>query len=341
MKLLLRKYSLLTKEALVSDSRYIYAGARAHTLAGGLLSDNQLERLLGAKSVSESMLVLQDTFLAPFLVHAENDVSRAADLSVAQAKHDLVSSAPEQGLLTALWLKYDFYNVRTIVKGLRAKLSREEVLDSCFTTGTLSPARLFEYIESGRTRLLDAHLQAAYRDAQSAETAHGIDLATEAAYFVALRGVVEQTGDSFLAQYVAILIDLFNIRTALRVFHIEDFQERDVFVDGGTLSRSRLANSETLLKTLEVYGGKHEHWRAAIEAYTTTNSFVGIDKAAEEHIGNFLKREAQKSVFSPASLFAYFFAQKNHVQIIRAIIRAKEAHVPEKELRLILRQLYV
>jgi len=326
---------------IMQASKYMYAGVRAQALSHNLLTEIDLERLLTANNADEALLVLQDTFLAPYLAKYESDLAHATDDSVSEAKHLLASIAPDPKLLDLLWIKYDFYNLRTIVKGLRAEQTHDEILTNCFSTGTLSPSVLLKAVESGTLSTYMPSLSEAHSQAVSVATAYEIDIVVEVQYFKALLELSKNSHNKFAMDYVEMHIDLFNIKTHLRSLHLKDLRIREIFVEGGTLGKRSFTSEDTILETLLTYAGKSEKWNEAITEYRDNGSFTLIDKAAEEHIGNFLKTESQKDLFSVAPLFAYFFAQKNHIQIIRAIVRAKQAGIPEAELRFILRQLYV
>ena len=123
----------------MSDTDYIYAGTRAKALENQLLSENQMELLLSAKSVDEVHTVLQNTFLAPYLISKDKNKKPSATVAleecVREAKSVLNSIAPEPELLFILWLRYDYHNLKAIIKGKKAGLNTEEILQSCFNIG--------------------------------------------------------------------------------------------------------------------------------------------------------------------------------------------------------------
>jgi V/A-type H+-transporting ATPase subunit C len=135
----------------MTNTDYIYAGTRAKTLENRLLSENQMELLLSAKSVDEVYKVLQDTFLAPHLVLKEEDkkdkARRALEESIREAKGILSSIAPAPMLLSVLWLRYDYHNLKAIIKGKRVEEKNSDILQNCFNMGVFSPEDLVRAYE--------------------------------------------------------------------------------------------------------------------------------------------------------------------------------------------------
>lgn len=320
------------------STKYVYAGTRAHALTNTLLNENQLERLLGAKSVDEAHQVLQDTFLAPHLArHEKSHLSRAIDESIRDAKHLLNFISPEPELLDILWIRYDFFNIRTIVKGKRKGLGEAELLTMLYGSGTLNEGQLIKAIFEDKVDRLGARFANAVREASSAEHSYEIDFVTEAHYFEAIREIVQNVKDVFVQKYVAMMIDLFNVRSRLRSSTLPE-GTKPPFISGGSISQERLVSEDSTLEALYRYGGE-AIWSEAIQSYRKLGTHALVDKVSQEYQLRFLK-QASMDLFSPAPLFAYFTALKNNAQIIKAIVVAKEASIPEQELRFILRRLY-
>jgi len=321
------------------SNKYIYAGVRSYTMMQNLLSESNLERLLGAKSTTEGFKVLQDTYIAEYLSrHEDKNLARALEESVSRAKDVLDSISPEPEPLRILWAKYDFYNLRTIIKGSRQNLSDEKILLQCFKTGIYPPASVLREFKQEKLGRLNVLLAKAAEEANSVQNSFEIDLVTERHYFEFIKEIMERSKDSFIKDYVTLLIDFFNIKTAIRLETLSSILNKDVFVSGGRITKSRLQKEEQIFSALKTYGGEAV-WSLALEIYRKEKNFALLDKAMEEYALKFLK-ERSFDLFSIAPLFAYFSAQKNHAQTIRAVMSAKEAGVSEHDIRVILRRLY-
>ena len=326
----------------MSDTDYVYAGTRAKALENQLLSENQMELLLSAKSVDEVHTVLQNTFLAPHLLSKEKKEKPSAKVAleecVREAKSVLNSIAPEPELLFILWLRYDYHNLKAIIKGTRGGNNTEEILQSCFNIGIFSPEELLRAHEDKKLHLLNGHFKEAADKAGSAKQVFEIDLTMNKYYFKSILAIAEGSEDLFVTEYVKLLINIYNIKAALRAHKLAEVDIKDVYVPGGQFSKKDLENKKGVISSLR-HLGNEKIWSDAIKTYEQTNDVTQIEKTTSEYVFKFLQ-EKSADLFSPAPLFSYFMAKKNNAQTIAAIIVAKRAGIKEKTLRTILRRLY-
>jgi len=318
---------------------YVYAGTRARALENNLLSEAQREYLVGAKSVPELYQNLSDTFLAPYLSeHDESELSLILEKSVADTRHTLHAIAPEPELLSILWLKYDFYNLKAIIKGTIAGLSDEVISTHCFDIGVHDTQKLIAAYRNSQLGSLDERLEAARVEAENYDQIADIDLVLNLHYLTSIRDIAARHKNAFIRAYTVNLIDLFNLTAALRRHTFTDINVRDTFVEGGSFHRRELETVDDTLSQFHRLGGE-SHWKEAIDEYRHSGSFALIEKASEDYMNSWLKQQSH-TIFSPAPLFAYFNAKKNNVQMIRAIYVGKVAGLEEYEIRYNLRNLY-
>ena len=322
------------------ETAYLHAASRAKALTTKLLSDVQLERLLSAKDITEAFKALQDTFLAPYLgEHEKTDINRALDESMLEAKKVLASVTPDRTILEILWIKYDFYNLKAIIKGKRAGFEDEEILSKCSKTGIYPPEKLLKHYTEERLETLNSFLAVAAKKAGAAKEVFEMDIAINIAYFEAIRDYAKRYKKNiFIQKYTRLLIDFFNLEAALRMHTTKRPYTKGVFVEGGTIPYEYLGAPKKIFEEYKRFGGE-KLWSEPIKAFEKTGDFSLLERTAEEFVLAFLKEESV-SITSPAPLFAYFAAKKNNAQTIRAIMVAKQTGLPERDLRIILRRLY-
>jgi vacuolar-type H+-ATPase subunit C/Vma6 len=321
------------------ETKYIHASSRAKALEAKLLSETQVELLLSSKETSETFKVLQDTFLAPYLAeHERSDINTALDESMFEAKKILASITPEPGLLDILWIKYDFYNLKAIVKGKKASLENDEIKKHCSSVGKYNPDVLIKAYEDKKLYSINKYFNNAVEEATSAKEVFEIDIAMNINYFKAIKDISKKFKNKFVNEYISILIDFFNIEASLRVLSLENLNIKNIFVDGGTLQKENMESPEQTLELYKKFGGE-KLWDEPIKIFKDTGDFSLLEKTADEYVVSFLK-EKSMSIMSPAPMFAYFAAKKNNAQTIRAIIVAKQVGMPEHDIRVILRRLY-
>lgn len=321
------------------ETKYIHASSRAKALEAKLLSETQVELLLTSKKTSEAFKVLQDTFLAPYLAeHEHSDINAALDESMLEAKKILASIAPESDLLDILWIKYDFYNLKAIIKGKLSGLENDVIKKHCSSVGKYGPDILLKAYEDKKLYSLNKHLSNAAESAQAVKEIFEIDIATNINYFEAIKDISKKFNNKFINEYTSLLIDFFNIEASLRVMSLKNLSIKNIFIQGGTLQKESMGTFKQILVLYKKFGGE-KLWEEPIKKFKDTGDFSLLEKTADEYIVSFLK-EKSISIMSPAPLFAYFAAKKNNAQTIRAIMVAKQAGMPEHDIRVILRRLY-
>lgn len=317
------------------DSTYLYSGTYASVLTSRLLTEAKRELLLSSTSLSEVRTILQDTVIAPYLSDTSDLKSATRGFLVAEIA-TLRRLAPDPQVMSILLLRHDYYNLKYITLGIRTGLSGEAILKQCRDLGTIKPERLLRLIETNTLRFTHPELGTLYRTlSESATFPHAL---VDETLLRHMHQLASAYPDSFVSQYVAVIIDLYNLRMRLRVLVNPDSNALAItgtFVLGGTMTSAGLASLDSTLIRLERFGGAG-HWREACETFATHHDFSAIDKAADDYLHRFLK-SASIAIHSPAPLFAYYHAVIEHVQFIDAVITAHTVGLDNATLRSITR----
>jgi len=323
------------------DTRYYYSASRIKSLETSLLSEVQLERLLGSKDEEEAFKVMHDTFLASYITDPQKtNLPRVFRKCITNTKKLLESIAPEPELTDFLWIRYDYYNLKTITKGKKVGLSDEEIIEKCYFAGKYNPEKLLQAVNAGELQRIFLDFQKAYDQAVNVKEVYEIDIIMNLAYFRTISRWAQEIKNDFVKEYVQLVIDLYNSKTQLRIQSLkESMIFPDVFAPGGTIPLSDLKTKDQIFEKFTKFGGKN-HWKEALREYKEHNHYSMIEKAADDYIVTFLK-EKSIDIFSPATLFAFFRARKNNIDVIKTIMVAKDSGVGEAELRFMLRRLYV
>lgn len=317
-------------------SNYIYAGARIKTLENNLLSEIQLERLVSSPSLTETNKALQDTFLAPYLEN--NNLSDALEKNIAETRELLESISPDRDVLDILWLKYDWHNLKTIIKGKKINWADEEILNQCFFSGEYQPEKILKLYSENKLGLINEFFKQAIKESENIDDSLQISHILNKYYFLNIEDVAQKSKNDFAIDFVTLLADIYNLKTALRCLKIRPEEMKVAFVPVGNFKLSDLEEENLILENFRKIG-KEKIWQPALEEYKKDGSFLFLKKASEEHIMLYLK-DKSFNAFSPASLFAFFSAKKNNIQIIQMVIEGKNAGLSEEEIRTSLRRLY-
>ena len=174
----------------------------------------------------------------------------AAGIDAALTKHrneifaELAGMAPQPEVVDIFRLKYDYHNIKTLVKAAGANVSGDRLLSG---SGRVAPEKLKAAVEEDSLSSLPADMARAYEEARSVLARTGnpqlADFGLDAAYFAELLRLAEATGSDFIKGYVRTMIDSANLRAAVRTVRMG--KDRDfmltALVPGGFADRDILA----------------------------------------------------------------------------------------------------
>lgn len=313
------------------DANYIYAGTYAYTLIAKLLSEAERESIIGSPTIPALTETLRATFFGAYFAGNDN-IEEATVRAMADAKRTLERLAPNPHLLSMLWLRYDFYNLKILMK--HSAPAYGGASEETFIPLGLHPyAILDRAVKSGNSAQLHGTLSAAITSAP--KNPDELDTFMESRYLEAALHEAEESDKPFAIRYARLLINLFAILSALRAdargqtpahIPVSDFSPRDS------------ANPDMLLVRLS-HIGFARHWASAIDSYRTKGDFSSLDRAADDFLMKWLKRQAIM-LDSPAPLFAYWHVLRENVQLVRAVLTARKVGMDEATLREIIRTSY-
>lgn len=154
-----------------------------------------------------------------------------------------------------------------------------------------------------------------------------------------------QYANRFLADYVAHLIDMHNIKTFLRLRVLNEGQEildnkisREGFIPKKVFLKYYHADLTTFINQLSLV---HKHgqiidysrfFKRAIEKAINEKSFVALEKAQADYLISILQG-AKTITFGPEPVLAYFFARVNEIGLIRLLILGKMNRVRDEMIK--------
>lgn len=164
--------------------------------------------------------------------------------------------------------------------------------------------------------------------------------------------ILKNFRNRFLKDYIRHLIDMYNIKTFLRLYILKEplgLLERNLISEG-------FIKRETFLKfyaqDLISFVNKLEYvhmdgriidyaffLREAILKAEQTKSFVALEKAINDFLIRILE-SGKYSSFGPEAVLAYYFAKVNEISLIRMIILAKLNDVPIDLVKMRLNSVY-
>lgn len=318
----------------VKRYQYIYGASKAETLSKHLLTKQQIETLIGTKDASDMRHALYDTFLGQFITDV-GDINTAVNEYLKHTKKQLTNMSPDPSIFDILWLRYDFLNIKAIVKGARLGFSRDIIYAEYFSMGTTDPYALIQFA-LGEGSNIPSYFKNAIIEAQKAETVYESDFIVTQHYFSVLKEKGSRVHEKSIQEFITILIDLYNLRARLRVLSLKNIQLKFEPISGGAIDPKTMQTKEGVLQGFAKCGGEH-FWNEAITEYENTGNFTVLETKANRYMVKYFK-EHEYGLFSPARAYQYFLSVRNDLQVIRAIYVAKKGQVPIEEIRYMLRR---
>ena len=330
----------------IKDTDYLAISARIKAMETGLLTRERMEQVLEARSEEEAVKLLQECGYpeldarSPEAMDAALSAAREATLS------DLADGAPDPRYIDIFKLKYDYHNIKAVLKAAAMDTSPDSML---MDMGRVPAAVLKEAVLAGRLDELPESLAAAAAEAKEVlDTTRDpqlSDIALDRRCYEEEMSVAEETGSAFLAGYVRIQIDAANLRSLVRTLRMGksgDFL-KTVLMDGGDVGADAIlavgnAGGSGLT---ELYGPTTLHAAAEAGAEALRGGpLTDFEKLCDDAVGDYLAG-AQFVPFGEAPLLGYLAARETEYTNIRILLMGRGAGLPADVIRSRLRNSYV
>lgn len=330
----------------IKDTDYLAISARIRAMENGLLTRERMEQVLEARTNDEAVKILQDCGypeLDP--THPESmDAALAAAREATLA--DLADSAPDPRYIDIFKLKYDYHNVKAVLKADAMGVNPDHML---MDMGRVSAAELKEAVLNGKLEGLPPRLATAAAEAKDVlDTTRDpqlADIVLDRWCYLDMDDVAEATGSDFLHGYVKAQIDAANLRSLVRTIRMgknTDFLRGVLFAGGDIEVDAVLKISENGGSGLmDVYGPTR--FREAAEAGAEVlqgGDLTAFEKLCDDAVSDYLAG-AQFVPFGEAPLLAYLAARETEYTNLRILLLGRNAGLSADVIRSRLRASYV
>lgn len=317
----------------IKDTDYLAVSARLHAMETRLLTPEKADRLLEAASDEEARKLLVECGYAEALPLEEALRERRETLY-----KELTTAVPEPRLIELFQLKYDYHNIKAILKAERRGISPERLL---LPGGRYDAARLqSEWQQEHTLQVSDTARRAAQEAAAllRENDPQGADLRLDAASYSEMRTLAEEMKSNFLRGYVRHLIDAANLRTAVRVARSGSSEVlSQALLEGGSVSPRAIMAMEPA-KRGELFGAGALGKAAALGAAATSGGpLTAFEKACDEATEAYLSA-ARRTPFGEETVLCYLAAVENEITAIRIIMTGRQAGLSSEMIRSRLRQ---
>ncbi|WP_298029811.1 V-type ATPase subunit [uncultured Dysosmobacter sp.] len=330
----------------IKDTDYLAVSARIRAMENGLLTRERMEQVLDARTDEEAVKILQECGYPeldpthPEAMDAALSAAREATLA------DLADSAPDPRYIDIFKLKYDYHNVKAILKAEAMGTDPSRML---MDMGRVPAETLREALRTGVLTDLPVRLAAAAAEAREVlDTTRDpqlSDIVLDRWCYQDMDDVAEATGSAFLHGYVKAQIDAANLRSLIRTIRMgknADFL-RGVLFSGGDIGTGAVlkiaANGGQGLA--EVYGPTRlqEAAEAGAEALRG-GPLTEFEKLCDDAVGGYLA-DAQFVPFGEAPLLAYLAARETEYTNLRILLLGRSTGLSADVIRSRLRASFV
>ncbi|MBN1494923.1 V-type ATPase subunit [Candidatus Peregrinibacteria bacterium] len=322
-----------------------------------LLNDNELERMILARNAKDAYKILNETDYSTHIGDTENleSFTDVINAGLKDTKDLIVKIVPYKWVFNILWFRYDFHNMKILLKAKHSKKSYDDVKQYLYSFAAVNPDVLKKYIldnenigfgfEEKYEKYLKASVKLAEADFNKHNDPQLIDIVLDKRFCKVINEIALESGNEFLIKFTKKYIDLKNIELFIRL-KIQKREEALLhkgFINRGYLEKFRFVDAYR--KDISDFAESMRHTdyaniiRDAVKGYEDDMSFVKLDKLSYDHLNDYMQR-AKRISLGPEPVFSYFWAKKNNALVVRSVMVGKLNNVEPEQIKKIIRNLY-
>ena len=313
-----------------------------------LLTKNKLDRMIETETPEEVLKLLGETEYSQNM----SDIQNAQDYEkILKRETERVFSlirelSMDTEIVDILSLKYDYHNLKVLLKG---KLAEKDFTDMLMDAGTEKADKLkVKFDTRNYNELPEEFIQAineVEEDFSENRDPQRIDIIVDKYYYKNLLRIAGKINIPIITDYVEGLIDFQNVITLFRVKK----QNRDVkfleevIHEGGTISKDKIIGSINDTNEAIVNKFRKEkigiYLMRGIEAYGETGRLSELEKISDNYLME-LNKDSKYVVFGPEPLFTYLIVKEREINAVRMIMVSKINNIGTDKIKERLRDTY-
>ena len=330
----------------IKDTDYLAISARVKAMEATLLTWERMMQILDARSEADALKMVQESGYPALTATDPEALDRALSAAREEMFSDLTGGAPDPRYIELFKIKYDYHNVKAVLKAAAMGVSPDRML---MDMGRVSAAELREAVASGDLDDLPPMLAAAAAEAKAVlDTTRDpqlSDIVLDRWYYRDLTAVAEATGSAFLEGYVKVQIDAANLRVLVRTLRMGKAAAflQDVLYEGGSVEPDQLlkvaAAGGSGLAELYAAGRLEEAAAVGVEA-VQGGALTEFEKLCDDAVNEYLAG-ARFVPFGEAPLVGYLAARETEYTNLRILLIGRSTGLAPEIIRNRLRRSYV
>lgn len=331
--------------ATVKDIDYLFISTRVRALEVTLLTQDRMNRMLAASTSDDAARVLTECGYPEMVPLDVYTIQTTLAAQQRKAFDDLADFVPVPAILDVFKVKYDYHNVKALLK---AEAMKSDPTPLLMDLGRIPVRELSQKLNVSDLRGIPSILQAAITQARetlsTTKDPQLSDFVLDHAYFEDMHLLAKEAESSFLQGYVRICIDAANLRTAVRTIRLGRSAEflQDILFPGGNVNTTRVltaASAGGSLGDLFALSPLREAAEAGVVALSG-GRLTQFEKLCDNAVTDYLKN-AKHIPFGEAPVIAYLAAKENELTSIRIILTGLMSNLSADIIQERLRDSYV
>lgn len=322
----------------MAKETFIYGVARIRANESSLLTSQDMEHLLHAKTEQDCLRYLRDKGWQGADTLPLEEVFSTQENRIYELVEELVS---DLSILDTLRIEKDFHNIKTGLREIYLQKSFDELV---LSHGSLPMDTIRQNLQSKDFDAFPEDMREAVRESYQLLLETGdaqlADSYLDKACLMAMQTRAKATGDSFLIGYAQMKAAITNINVVIRSNLTGKSKQ---FYEHALATTKDLDNTKLIAAALS---GQEE-----IREYLLTTPYSSCVEALEKDFSTFEKwrddmmmdyiSQQKNAIDTIGPIAAYIIARENEIRSVRIIISGKRNHFPENEIRERVRKTYV
>lgn len=342
---------------------YGYCNARVRGMWSHLIGQDKLDQLVSAPDVEAQIRILSATKYKPELEdallqgHTASSIDRALRKNLARTSAQVLDMLPPDGLILvqSLLARWDIFDVKTVIRGVHAHSSPDEIIDSFMPAATLTDTELAELAQVEDVQAvvdtlatwrlpyakpLDAAM-AEYRE--FGDTAP-LELAVDCWFFSQVKERLRKgrgRDRKIVRRIFGTTVDVENLTTVFRIAGSDLEPDKTVkyWLPGGTAIDlaifQRMAQAENVDRAIDAL--RRTPYAKPLEEAAMDFAMSGRISVLERTLENLLTREIiacrRPDPLSIGIVVAFMWAKQNEVTNVRIAVTGRAVGLPEDRMR--------
>ena len=322
----------------MKNADYIYAVASIRVKEKSLLSDTDIQTLIGMKDKKDILQFIKEKGWGSD--SSENDIDKVFSAEEKKVGNILESLKVDESIIDVLSYDKKYHNLKAAVKEV---CTASEDMKAFYSLDDLSGEMLLKVLKENDYEKLPEHMRKVAAKAKelmlTTRDGQRLDIMVDRACLDATEAVAKQSRDKFISDYAESKVAMADIKIAVRAASTKrkrSFLE-EALAPCQSLDVSKLADAaadslEAVYSFLEKKG-----YGDAVNAIK--ESYSSFEKWCDDHIMSGLMGEKHNTMGS-GPVVAYYLARQNEIRTLIIIVTAKENGCPEETIRERVRKMY-